>query len=144
MRPHRAPLAASGLLVALALTACMSEGTAMPSSDPRETSSSAPSSRPPFQTSTPGPLGPTGAPADVPEARWAAIGADLAARDVSGEPELISAERVEFSDGSLGCPQPGQSYTQSVVQGLRVLVRADGKTYDYRFGRGDRPRLCER
>lgn len=90
------------------------------------------------------PLVPTGAPAEVPEAKWKALVADLAARGVSGEPTLVTAERVEFANGSLGCPQPGMSYTQALVDGYRVIVRADDRTFDYRFGRGDDPLLCER
>jgi hypothetical protein len=59
-------------------------------------------------------------------------------------PELLSAEAVTFSDSSLGCPTPGQSYTQALVDGLRVVVTAGGQTYDYRFGTGDAPKLCTR
>ncbi len=103
-----------------------------------------PGDRPPFRTTTPGPLSPSGAPAEVSEARWTAIVDDLAARGVTGTPELVSAERVAFSDGSLGCPTPGHSYTQAIVEGMRVIVQADGMPWDYRFGTGDRPRLCER
>ncbi len=100
-----------------------------------------------FQTTTPGPispsLAPTGAPADVPEARWDAIVDDLAARGITGTPDVVSAENVTFSDGSLGCPQPGVSYTQALVDGMRVIVAVDDVQYDYRFGRGDAPKLCE-
>lgn len=139
---RRAGTLASAIAVVALLTACASGG-AMP--DP---SSPSPSPTDRFETTTPGliaPSGsPTGTPTEVPEARWAAITADLTARGVSGEPELVSAENVTFSDGSLGCPQPGMSYTQALVDGMRVIVSADGTSYDYRFGNGDTPRLCER
>ena len=36
---------------------------------------------------------------------------------------LISAEVVTWSDGSLGCPQPGMMYTQALVPGSRVRLR---------------------
>ncbi len=49
-----------------------------------------------------------------------------------------------FNDGSLGCPKPGVQYTQALVDGMRVVVTAGGRTYDYRFGTGDTPVLCER
>lgn len=101
------------------------------------------STRPPFQTTTPGPIGPSGTPTDVPDARWDAIVDDLAGRGV-GAPELVSATAVTWQNGALGCPQPGQSYTQALVDGMRVVVTADGATYDYRFGTGDTPLLCER
>lgn len=102
------------------------------------------STRPPFATTTPGPIAPTGSAVDVPPARWDAIVADLTARGVTATPEPVSAEAVTFADGSLGCPSPGQSYTQSIVEGMRVVVRAGGATYDYRFGSGDIPTLCAR
>lgn len=127
------------LLAALSLSACATGGAM---SDPTPTASS--SSRPPFQTTTPGAIAPTGTPTDVPEVRWDALVADLSARGVSGTPELVSAEAVTFSDGSLGCASPGQSYTQAQVDGMRVVVTADGKSYDYRFGTGDEPTLCTR
>ena len=123
--------------VALLLTACQT------GSSPAEPGDAA-SARPPFQTTTPGAVAPSGTPTDVPEARWAAIEADLAARDVAGTPTLISAEAVTFTDGSLGCAEPGMSYTQALVDGMRVVVEVDGTTYDYRFGGGDEPHLCER
>ena len=124
MRTHPSTFAAAIVLAGLTLTACATEGTAMPESD-----GSTPSSRPPFRTASPAPLTPPGAPAEVPEANWAA---------------LVSAERVEVANGSLGCPQPGMTYTQALVNGYRIVVRTDDRTFDYRFGRGDEPRLCER
>lgn len=139
MRAQSLALAAAIALSALTLTACATEGTSMPS--PGDTASS---SRPPFQTASPAPLTPTGSAADLPAAKWDALIADLAARGVTGEPAVISSERVDFSDGSLGCPAPGMSYTQAIVEGYRVVVRADDRVFDYRFGNGDNPRLCER
>ena len=108
------------------------------------TPSASSSTRPPFQTTTPGAIAPTGTPAEVPTARWAAIVADLAARGVTDEPVLVSAESVTFNDGSLGCATPGQSYTQAQIDGMRVVVTARDTTYDYRFGEGDTAKLCTR
>lgn len=132
-------VASMALVAALALSAC---ATGAPMSDPTPTASS--STRPPFQTTTPGAIAPTGTPTDVPAARWDALVADLSTRGVSGEPVLVSAEAVTFTDGSLGCASPGQSYTQALVDGMRVVVTAGGTTYDYRFGAGDEPTLCAR
>ncbi len=102
------------------------------------------SSRPPFATTTPGPITPSGPSVAVPPARWDAIVADLAARGVTGTPELVSAQSVTWNSGALGCPQPGQSYTQALVDGMRVIVTVDAKQYDYRFGTADAPKLCQR
>ncbi len=101
-------------------------------------------SRPPFQTTTRGPVGPTGVAADLPTARWDAIVADLADRGIAGDPTLVSAESVTWQNGALGCPSPGMSYTQALIDGMRVIVRVDATTYDYRFGTDDRPKLCPR
>lgn len=127
--------------LALMLTAC---ATGAPMSEPGKTPAPATSSRPPLATTTPGPIAPTGTPADVPAARWTAIEDDLFARGVTGDPVLVSAWNVTFADGSLGCAEPGRSYTQAVVDGMRVVVSVDGTTYDYRFGAGDTPKLCTR
>jgi len=54
---------------------------------------------------------------------------------------VISAEEVTFPDGSLGCPQPGMVYTQSVVDGYKIVAEAGGKTYDFR-GSGSTFRQC--
>jgi hypothetical protein len=126
----------AALALVLALTGCASGA---PVAEPS-------SSRPPFLRSERGavPGAPTGTPVALPPERWDAVVADLARRAVSGEPTLVSAESVVFADGSLGCPEPGQNYTQAQVEGMRVIVDAGGTRYDYRFGRGDAPRLCTR
>lgn len=109
---------------------------------PSITPSGWPSSRPPLQTMPP--LSPEGSPAEISPERWQAILDDLAARGVTGTPTLVSAEAVTWPDSSLGCPTPGVSYTQAQVDGMRVVVSVDGKRYDYRFGSGAKPKLCER
>ncbi len=132
---HRWPLALAGL--ALLITGCAGQGVPMDS----------PSARPTFQTT--GPMPPSGntpgSNASVSPGRWQAILDDLARRGVANDQvELISAESVTFNDGSLGCPEPGKMYTQALVPGMRVQVRAAGTVHDYRFGSTDTPKLCER
>jgi hypothetical protein len=100
--------------------------------------------RPPFQSASRGPVEPASAPAALSAARWSAIVDDLVARGVAGTPTLVSADAMTFSDGSLGCPSPGRSYTQALVDGMRVVVSVDGVTHDYRFGADDIPHRCER
>lgn len=39
----------------------------------------------------------------------------------------------QFSDASLGCPQPGQSYAQVITPGYQFLVTYNGTIYDYRM-----------
>ncbi|MFB7894258.1 hypothetical protein ACFC1I_18800 [Microbacterium sp. NPDC056044] len=111
---------------------------------PEPTPAPSSSTRPPFASASPGPLAPTGTPVPVPPARWDAIVADLSSRGVTGTPELVSSEAVTWNNGALGCPSPGVSYTQAIVEGMRVVVSVGGTTYDYRFGTTDSPRLCTR
>lgn len=55
--------------------------------------------------------------------------------------EVVSADAVTWNDGSLGCPEPGQLYTQALVDGYHVVLQADGERLDYRIGPGGY-RLC--
>ncbi len=48
-----------------------------------------------------------------------------------------------WNDGSLGCPQPGQLYTQALVDGFQVVLEVDDEQFDYRVGSGTDVRLCE-
>lgn len=56
--------------------------------------------------------------------------------------EVIAAEAVTWSDGGLGCPEPGVAYIQVMVEGYRMVLEHEGRAYDYRSD-GRRVRLCE-
>lgn len=58
------------------------------------------------------------------------------------ELEVVSAEATTWPDGSIGCPEPGMSYTQSLVEGSKVLLGHDGRVYDYHAGGDGEPFLC--
>lgn len=70
--------------------------------------------------------------------------ADLAGRlDIHGRDiEVVSVEEVTWRDGSMGCPQPGRAYTQALVNGSRIILEADGRTWYYHSGAGRDPFLC--
>lgn len=55
---------------------------------------------------------------------------------------IISSEAVNFSDASLGCPQPGMAYPQVITPGYRVLVEGGGQSFDVRVS-GRRGRICD-
>jgi hypothetical protein len=57
--------------------------------------------------------------------------------------EVVKAEAVEWSDGSLGCPQPGQFYTQALVNGYWLILEVGAATYDYRASERGSFILCE-
>ncbi len=43
---------------------------------------------------------------------------------------LESREPVEWSDGSLGCPEPGMMYTQAIVPGYKLTFSDGSRTYE--------------
>jgi hypothetical protein len=114
---------------------------AAPSGDP------GPSNQPTVQPSAAGGPGGTGSaspgsdslPASVLDPVLAEI-ARIAAVPVD-QVTVVSAESVTFPDGGLGCPQPGVSYTQALVDGYKIVATAGGTTYDYR-GTGSTFRRC--
>jgi hypothetical protein len=57
--------------------------------------------------------------------------------------EVLSEENVTWRDGSLGCPRPGMMYTQALVEGSRIVLRAGGRDYSYHSGAGKPPFYCE-
>lgn len=70
---------------------------------------------------------------DIPAAMLEQVIAD-AASGTGVDPsavEVISAEAVTWPDGSLGCPQPDQMYTQALVPGYRVILDVDGEEMSF-------------
>ena len=57
--------------------------------------------------------------------------------------KIVSAKPETFSDGSLGCPEPGMMYTQALVDGYQVVVEANGTQLDYRGSGPGQFRLCK-
>ena len=79
----------------------------------------------------------------LPEIQRLAL-ADAAKR--SGLPasalKVVSAEAVTWSDGSLGCPQPGMLYTQALVPGFHVRIRAGAEVLSYHASSRGGPAFC--
>jgi hypothetical protein len=125
-------LAASAAV--LTLVACGNESAGGdPTVNPSENSSGTP---------TPGGAAPTGTPGGTAVEQATA---DLVTK--LGVPaagvKVVSAEEVTWSDGSLGCPEQGMRYTQALVNGMRIVLEADGKRYEYHSGGSRAPFLCE-
>ena len=76
---------------------------------------------------------------ELPESLLQKLLSDLAEKTGRGVDryEIVRAEAVVWSDGSLGCPQPGQMYTQALVEGYWVVIQVEGEAFDYRTN-GDR------
>lgn len=45
--------------------------------------------------------------------------------------QVTAAEAVTWSDGSLGCPTPGASYTMAEVPGYRIRIQAGARVLQY-------------
>ncbi len=149
MTTNQRPTLLAGLILSALLVGCAGSSGGQPdATSPGATpSDESEATRPPFSTA--GPLASEGAmpsaPDEIPDDVWAAVLADLS--EVLGEPidapTVVSAESITYNDGSLGCPEPGQMYTQALVDGYRIIVEVDGEEFDYRIGTGTDVRLCE-
>jgi hypothetical protein len=71
--------------------------------------------------------------ASLPRSVRRAVVADAARRFEVAQSEVVlsSAEQVTWSDGSLGCPQPGMSYTQTLVPGYRLVATTPAGRFLY-------------
>jgi len=137
-RPYVLPVA---MLVILA--ACSATGGSSPESSPsapEESERPATSSQPTFSEGAA-----VRRPDGIPDEVWGAIMTDLAERigAPDAEPIVVSAVETTWNDGSLGCPEAGQVYTQALVDGYQVVLEVDGERFDYHVGRGTDVRLCE-
>ena len=57
---------------------------------------------------------------------------------------LVEAKEVFWPDSSLGCPQPGMRYIQVPEDGALIILRAQGKVYEYHNGGRHGLFLCEK
>jgi hypothetical protein len=69
---------------------------------------------------------------------------DLAARlGISQDAiKVPSATMVTWRSGALGCPEPGMSYTQALVPGVRIMLWVDSVGYRYHAKTGKQPFYC--
>lgn len=73
-----------------------------------------------------------------------AVTVDAAKRFGIAREDIVveAAEPVTWADGSLGCPEPGASYTMALVPGYRVKLLAAGRSLDYHASTRGRFILC--
>lgn len=107
----------------------------------------------PTSEPSPGPSGPgsrqQGAPQDAPPGAQEPV--RLAVEDLSrrlgvtrDQIQVRVVEKAEWRDSSLGCPEPGKAYAQVITPGYRIVLEAQGKTYEYHSDEGRRVVLCEK
>lgn len=112
-----------------------------PSELPTETSGGTATWAPteePAPTSTEDPMPDNGPVANAVADLAAATGVD--ADDI----QVVAHDQVTWRDGSLGCPEPGMMYTQALVDGYRIVLRAAGETVHYHGSAGGSPFRCDR
>lgn len=82
---------------------------------------------------------------EVPSALWAEVMTDASSRTgiAIASIEVLRAQFVQWSDGALGCPEPGMMYTQAIELGYWVELRAGDRTLDYRLTERGYFKLCE-
>ena len=56
--------------------------------------------------------------------------------------EVASADAVTWPDGSIGCPEAGRQYTQALVPGFRIRIRAGAEVFEYHAGARGQPFHC--
>lgn len=126
------------LLCALAVAGC-----AGPEVTPSPTAPAASESPSRTPTAPPAQVSPVSVPTSPPAAALEEIRDDLGERGVTEMMTVVSADTVTWPDGSLGCPEFGIVYPTAMEDGLRIVVDAGGRTWDYRFDSAGKPRLCE-
>jgi hypothetical protein len=130
-----------GVLLAAALIGACGQASPQPPPTPPDLTQPTPVDTDPEETMPSEPLQP---PPGIPAELFAQIAQEAAA--LSGvavdELEVERAAPVTWNDGSLGCPEPGQLYTQALVDGYWIVLRANGQELDFRATRDGHFRLC--
>ena len=57
--------------------------------------------------------------------------------------EVVRFEQVTWPDGAIGCPEPGEMYTQALVEGYRIVIAVGDEELTYHGADGQEPFLCE-
>jgi hypothetical protein len=74
----------------------------------------------------------SGWPPEADAAVRAAVNDLASKRKVAAQAvQIVSVEAVDWSDTSLGCPQPGMFYAQIIVRGFQIMLSTDGQPAEY-------------
>lgn len=150
----------SGLLAAVALTACGAGGDAPAGEDPGSVGSEPggeagdPDDAEPddgeTDSSEPGSGEPGAGGDEEPAVENLDDAVELAVQDAAGEHgvapdavEVVRADEVDWPDGARGCPRDGEVYTQAVAPGYLIVVEVDGQRVRYHAGEGEAPFRCD-
>jgi hypothetical protein len=114
------------LAAALPLAACGGE-------KPPVKTGIAPPARIPDAVTPQRPAGVAVPSASIPRDVRRAVVADAAKRFKVAESAviLVQPEKVTWSDASLGCPEPGKMYAQTLVEGFRIVAKTAAGSFTY-------------
>lgn len=56
---------------------------------------------------------------------------------------VVRREEIQWTNGSLGCPEPGKVYTQAIVPGYKVIFEFNQKQYEYHTNKNNRFVTCK-
>jgi len=136
VRAPAGPTVALSVVLVLLLSGC-ALGSKDPAASPTPASPTASTSEGPGASgpASPSPTGGSGALPDDLRSRpaVAAAIADTARRQRVDPAEVVIAawSPVTWTDGSLGCPQKGMSYTQALVEGELLMLRVGTELFQY-------------
>jgi hypothetical protein len=110
----------------------------------------APPQRIPEPVPASGEVGDPVSTASLPRELRRAVVSDAARRLGVAESAVVltGAQQVTWNDGAMGCPKPGQMYTQALVPGYRIVAKTanaeivyhtDARSYVMPCGSGARP-----
>jgi hypothetical protein len=149
MRFHTLLIVMTLLLVAAGATGCGGEPTSVATADALSVAQERGADAREVKEAAMTPL-PSPEPAEVTPPPEAEQFVQLAIEDLAGqlgvEPEeirLISVEAMEWSDASLGCPQPDMMYAQVITPGYKVVLEAQGERYEYHTDTATDVVLCQ-
>ena len=140
------------LLPGMMLAACSlaSEAQPTPALVPKPAPTFSPLPTPagsPLPTPAGGNLSSPGAP--IPPGAEASVRAAIS--DMAAKPrvapeavQVVSISQVDWSDTSLGCPQPGMFYAQIIVEGYKIILSAGGQQVEYHADQRGRVVMCSK
>lgn len=69
---------------------------------------------------------------------------DLTERAAVNDSDIttVEARQVTWANGAVGCPEEGMMYTQALVDGYFILLRAGDQDWPYHAGRTGQPFHC--
>ncbi len=117
------------------------QGEQQPVKSPAPTESDGPKPLPELAATTEIPL----ISDDVPEGIVTSVIADVERRTGADPTEfqMLRSQPVVWNNGSMGCPKPGELYTQALVEGYWVVLSFQGQEFDYRVNSQGFFLLCE-